>query len=137
MENRIIDKDIPILYVTATSFPEGILDAFEKLHVHIPFSPERSFYGLSRPENGRGTVYKAAAEVKAPDEARKFKLDTMVIPQGKYIAESVHNFRDDVSLIGKTFEKLLEHPNLDPQGYCVEWYLPDDRDVICMVRVVE
>ena len=61
----------------------------------------------------------------------------MVIPKGKYIAETVHNFKDDVSRIGKTFEKLLRQPNLDPQGYCVEWYLPNDEDVICMIRVVE
>lgn len=137
MENRIIKKDIPILYVTAKSFPDGILDAFEKLHGRVPFSPERKFFGLSRPENGQGTVYKAAVEVKTPDEAKKFKLDTMVISKGNYIAETIHNFRDDILLIGKTFGKLLEQPNIDPQGYCVEWYLPNDKDVICMVRLEE
>lgn len=137
MEIRTIDKDIPILYVTATSFPDGIPEAYEKLHVHVPFSPNRKFYGLSRPEKANGIVYKAAAEAKAPDEAGKFGLDTMVIPKGTYISETVHNFREDMQLIGKTFEKLLKQPNLDRQGYCIEWYLPDDKDVICMIRLAQ
>jgi hypothetical protein len=135
METRIIEKDIPIFYVTAASFPDGILDAYDKLHVHFPFSSERNFYGLSRPENGLGPVYKAAAEIKATDELQKSKFDSMVIPKGNYIAETVHNFKKDVLLIGRTFNKLLQHPNLDPQGYCVEWYHPNDKDVICMVRL--
>jgi predicted transcriptional regulator YdeE len=103
--------------------------------VHFPFSSERNFYGLSRPENNEGIVYKAAAEVKTPDEASKYKLDTMVIPKGNYVTETVHNFKEDVPVIGRTFEKLLEQPNLDPQGYCVEWYLPNDKDVMCMIRL--
>lgn len=136
MKTRIIEKDIRILYVNATSFPNGVLTAFEKLHVHLPFSAERNFYGLSRPENGQGIVYKAAAEMKSTDEAEKFKLDVMVIPKGTYIAETVNDFIQDVSRIGATFDKLLKVPNLDPQGYCVEWYLSNDKDVMCMVRTI-
>jgi predicted transcriptional regulator YdeE len=137
METRIIEKDIPIVFVTAHSFPDGILDAFEQLHVHFPFSPERNFYGLSRPEDDKGPVYKAAAEIKSADESKKSKLETMVIPKGRYISETVHNFKDDISLISKTFETLLDQPNIDPQGYCVEWYMPNDTDVVCMVRLDE
>jgi predicted transcriptional regulator YdeE len=137
MENRIIESDILIAYVNAKSFPDGILTAFQQLHVHFPFSAERNCYGLSRPENGQGISYKAAAEIKTHDEAAKARLDTMFIPKGKYIAETVHNFHADVPIIGRTFEKLLNHPNLDPEGYCVEWYLPNDKDVMCMVRLAD
>ncbi|HTE33560.1 MAG TPA: hypothetical protein VK666_24430 [Chryseolinea sp.] len=137
MENRMVEKDIHILYVTAESFPDGIVSAYEKLHKQVPASPERKFYGLSRPEKGQGTVYKAAVEVKSPDEAKKLKLDTMVIPKGNYIAETVYNYKKDVALIRKTFDKLLKQPNIDPQGYCVELYSPNDQDVTCMVRVVK
>lgn len=82
-------------------------------------------------------VYKAAAEVKSTDEAQKFKLETMVIPKGNYIAETIHNFKKDPLLIGKTFQKLMTHRSLDPQGYSVEWYLPNNQDVFCMIRVKE
>lgn len=136
MEKRIIEQDIHVLYVNASSFPDGVLAAFEKLHVHLPFSEERNFYGLSRPEKGEGIVYKAAAEIKSPDEAERFMLETMAIPKGTYIFETVKNFMQDVSLIGTTFNKLLKVSDLDPQGYCVEWYLPNDKDVMCMVRTI-
>jgi hypothetical protein len=139
MEKRIIEKDIPILYVNANSFPDGILAAFEKLHVHLPFSMEREFYGLSRPEYDMNLdiVYKAAAELKTPDEPKKFGLNTMVISKGTYITETVYNFKNDITLIGKAFDKLRQHPDLDPQGYCVEWYLSNDKDVVCMVPILE
>lgn len=136
MDTRIIGKDISIFYVNATSFPQGVLEAFEKLHEHFPFSPERNFYGLSRPENGQGIVYKAAAEVKNPEELVKYRIDTMNIPRGTYITELVHDFKENIPAIGATFEKLMQHPGIDPQGYCIEWYLPDDRDVLCMIRVI-
>lgn len=135
MEHQIIEKDISVFYVNAETFPDGVLAAFEKLHTHFPFSSERRFFGLSRPENRQGIVYKAAAEMTSPDEAQKYKLDTMVIPHGNYIAKTVYNFMDDISRIGKTFDELLTQPNLDPQGYCVEWYLPNDKDVVCLIRL--
>src|SRR5690606_709072 len=137
MEHQIIEKDIHVFYVQADSFPEGTLAAFEKLHLHFPFSSERRFFGLSRPEKGQGIVYKAAAEMTSPDEAQKYKLETMVIPRGNYIVKTVYNFMDNILLIGKAFDELLTHPSLDPQGYCVEWYLPNDKDVLCMVRLKE
>jgi predicted transcriptional regulator YdeE len=137
MENQIIEKDIAVLYVTAETYPHGILGAHEKLQQDIPFSQERKFYGLSRPEDGLGIVYKAAAEVKTADEPEKFKLETMIIPSGKYISQTIRNFREDLPLIEKTFRKLLDQPNIDPNGYCVEWYLPNGRDVACMVRVTK
>jgi predicted transcriptional regulator YdeE len=137
METRIIENDILIAYVNAKSFPNGVLDAFQRLHVHFPFSADRNCYGLSRPENGQGIIYKAAAEIKNHDEAGKAGLDTMVIPKGTYVAKTVHNFHADIPIIGKTFEQLLNHSNLDPEGYCVEWYLPNDKDVMCMVRLVD
>jgi hypothetical protein len=135
MNTQAIENDIHVLYVTADSFPDGILSAYERLHTHIPFSPERKFYGLSRIENGRGIVYKAAVEMKDPSEPKRFDLETMTIARGKYLTETVLNFKDDIPKIGMTFEKLLRHPDLDPEGYCVEWYLPNDKDVVCMVRL--
>jgi hypothetical protein len=34
----------------------------------------------------------------------------------------------DISGIRETFDKLLSHPDIDPDGYCVEWYL-SNKDV--------
>jgi len=41
----------------------------------------------------------------------------------------------DIDSIGAAFNKLIQLSDIDPQGYCIEWYL-SDKDVRCMVRVV-
>lgn len=136
MEQIKLDQDITVFYVDATSFPEGVLDAFERLHAYFPFNASRRFFGLSRMENNREIVYKAAVEILDSAGAVDHPLKTMTIPKGNYIAETVHQFKDKIPQIGETFMKLLAHPSLDPQGYCVEEYLPNDQDVVCMVRIL-
>jgi hypothetical protein len=133
MEPITIDKDIKVLCVTATSFPDGIKPAHEKLHSLIPFSTDRKYFGISRPENGI-IVYKAAAEEMKPREAESFNLETVVLKKGKYISVDIKDYMKDLPSIGRTFDELLQHPNIDPDGYCVEWYL-SKTDLKCIVRL--
>ena len=133
METATIDKDISVFYITASSYPEGILDAHKNLHSMVPFTTSRRYYGLSRPENGT-IVYRAAAEELWEGEGKKLKCDTIVIKKGKYICSTVHDYMKHVHLIKDAFDELLESPELDPQGYCVEWYV-SEKDVKCMIRL--
>jgi len=135
METITFNSDIKVLYITATSFPDGVLAAHEKLHSLLPFSKERKYFGISRPENGV-IVYKAAAEELNEGEAEKLNCDTLVLKKGKYISLTIHDYMKDIPAIGKAFTELLLHPDLDPKGYCVEWYL-NDKDVQCMIRLKE
>jgi predicted transcriptional regulator YdeE len=135
METTIIDSDIKVFYTTATSFPEGILAAHQQLHALVPFSTDRKYFGISRPENGV-IVYKAAAEEINSGEAEKYHCDTMVLKKGTYVSRTIHNYMKDIPAIGNTFQELLETPSLDPNGYCVEWYI-NDKDVICMIPLAE
>ena len=135
MEEITLNEDIKILYVTAKSFPQGIQEATDKLHKIIPFSANRNYFGVSRPENGGAIVYRAAAEEKEKGEAEKLNCDTLVLRKGKYVSLTVNDFRKDILSIGRAFEELLKQPNLDPQGYCVEWYAPDKESVKCMIRL--
>ena len=48
----------------------------------------------------------------------------------------VKDYVKDITQIQKAFDQLLEHPAIDPEGYCVEWYF-NDKDVTCMVRLTE
>lgn len=137
METIKLDKDIKVFYVTATSFPGGIPDATKKLHQLFPFSKERKIFGLSRPENGGEIVYRAAAEELSNGEAEKFGCDTLLIKKGKYISLTVDDFRKDITSIDKAFKQLLHVPNIDPKGYCVEWYSGEKESVKCMVRLNE
>ncbi len=134
MKTYTFDKDITVFYVTATSFPEGVLAAHEKLHSIVPFSTERKFFGVSRPEDDGPIVYRAAAEELYKGEAKKFNCDTLVLKKGKYIGMDVKNFMSDVQSVQRAFDEILEQPDLDPNGYCVELYL-SEKDVRCMVRL--
>lgn len=133
METITLPTDINVFYVTAKSFPEGIEEAHKALHALVPSSVNRKYFGISRPEDG-SIIYRAAAEELRSGEAGKLNLETLILKKGKYVAITIHEYHKDVQSIGRSFEKLLEHPGLDPQGYCVEWYL-NEKDVKCMIRL--
>jgi len=134
METIKLEYDIKVMYVTAASFPSGVLAAHQKLHSLIPFSTERKYFGLSRPENGGDIVYKAAAEVLESGEVEKLNLEIITIKKGNYVSATLHDYMKDLPAIGNTFQQMIARPDIDPKGYCVEWYL-SDKDVQCMVRL--
>ena len=132
METFTLDKAIKVFYVTAKSFPDGILEAHQKLHALIPPSKERKYFGISSPGKDGVIVYKAAAEEMTRGEAEKYGCEAFVIKKGEYVSETVKDFMNDFQSVGTTFKKLLAEPQIDPQGYCLEWYL-NEKDVRCMV----
>ncbi len=133
METIKLEQDIKVVCIKAKSFPEGIMDAHEKLREIIPNLHERRIFGLSRPENGK-IEYQAAAEELFTGEAEKLKCKNMVIQKGKYNCLTIENYQNDFPAIGMAFQKLLHMPDIDPLGYCVEWYV-NEKDVKCMVRM--
>jgi predicted transcriptional regulator YdeE len=137
METIILNDNIKVFYVTAKTYPQGIGEAIQQLHSLFEFSKARRIFGLSRPENNNGIIYLAAAEEMYSGEAEKLKCETLTIPKGKYISLAVENFRKDIRSIDSAFKKLLNQPNLDPQGYCVEMYATDKETVTCMIRLDE
>jgi hypothetical protein len=134
METYIIEKDLCCHCIKATSFPEGVLAAHQLLHSLFAFDGKRRFYGISRPE-GKGAIsYWAAVEKKDDDNVQDNRLEEFVILKGQYSRIDIKNFRSDIPAIGRTFQQLLTHPDLDPTGYCLEWYF-NMNDVRCMVRL--
>lgn len=134
METISIDNDIKLLYVAATSFPDGVMAAHQKIHALVPPSPARKSYGVSRPENGGKIAYKAAVEELEPGESEKFNCDTLTLKKGKYLSITIHDYMKDLPAIGNAFNQLIGQPGIDPQGYCVEEYV-SDKEVKCMVRL--
>src|SRR5205085_10300737 len=98
MEEMILKDDVNVGYVTANSFPGGVMDAHKRLHALVPFSTQRKYFGMSRPEYGP-IVYRAATEVTERGEAEKFGENTLVIQKGKYISEMIVDFMKDISSI--------------------------------------
>lgn len=133
MERFTLENDIRVFCTTAKSFPDGALEAHQKLHALVPYSPDRKYFGISRPEHGQ-IIYKAAAEELQQGELSRHGLDEFVIKKGEYIFLMVRNLMQNIPEIGKAFEKLVHRPDIDPDGYCIEWYVSQD-DVKCMVKL--
>jgi len=133
METIHFDTDMTLMYISAESFPDGILKAHQNLHAIVPFSTDRKYFGFSRPKNG-GIVYRAAASELVKGEAQKYECDAMLLKKGRYASVTIKDYMKDVESISRTFEKLLTHSELDPTGYCLEWYF-NEKDVRCMVRL--
>ncbi|MDN3587108.1 transcriptional regulator [Pedobacter aquatilis] len=133
MENYFLSADLRMMYIEAATFPDGVEAAHKKLHALVAFDIKRRYFGYSRLEN-EIIIYKAGAEELNTGEGKILGLDTLLIQQGKFASKLVANFMDDVSVIGSTFQELLRHPNLDPNGYCLEIY-QNTKDVLCLVRL--
>ena len=132
MEKYHIDRDIKVFYVTATSFPLGVGGAFQKLLSFLPKPNEKILYGLSSPNEKGEIIYKAAVEESFPGEGEKNGCETYIIKKGEYWGELLPDWRKNESIVGETFRKLLKHPDLDKNGYCLEIY-PNEKDVRCLV----
>ena len=132
METHQINEDVKCYCIKASSFPAGVLAAHQQLHQLFPYTSDRHYYGISRPE-GKGIIaYWAAAEKLAGDKIED--LEEFIIPKGNYTGKDISNFRNDIAAIGQTFQQLLTDPQIDPNGFCLEWYYNMD-DVRCMVKL--
>ena len=134
MDNFTLDSNIKVLCITADSFPEGITEAHEKLHNLLPYSDERRYFGISRPDEKGVIIYKAAAEELHQNEEKTYACETFVIQSGLYICITVKDYTKDISSIGKAFKVLISQKDIDPMGYCIEWYL-NHNDVRCLVKL--
>lgn len=129
-----LDRDITAICVSADSFPEGVLAAHKKLHSLVTYSPDRKYFGISYPVGPGEIMYLAATETDPAEDSEALDCDVFFIKKGKYLSRLIHNFRDDIPVIGRTFQQLLDDPRIDPDGYCLEWYL-GETNVRCMVRL--
>jgi hypothetical protein len=129
----VIDNDINVVCVRASSFPEGIGDAYQKLRSILPSLEQRTLYGISYGDKNGGTIYRAAATELHEGEAQELGLEKFIIRKGEYISELLEDWRKDETKIGKTFNQLLSDPRIDKkQGYCLEIYF-NEKDVRCLV----
>jgi hypothetical protein len=134
METFTIDQDIPLVRVAAAAFPEGVLAAHQQLHQQ--FSPESilQYYGISQGSPDGGILYWAAVELVPGVDAQTPGPDLFVLQQGKYAGIDLEDYMQNPAAIEQCFQQLLQHPALDPNGYCLEWYVTRDL-VRCMVKL--
>ncbi len=133
MKKYELIKDIEVMYVPAQSFPEGILAAFEKLETKLASTGDRTFFGLSWPNKNGNIMYKAATDEKYSGEGKKYEPAHFTIRKGTYLSDLIIDYKKVLQQIGVVFQQLLDHPELDTNSYCLEWYKGDD--VLCLVKL--
>lgn len=136
MDSFSLSEDIKVMCITANSFPDGIEAAHQQLHAHFPQKEERRFFGISKPNKQGKIIYKAAAEELREGETASLGLEAFRIKKGHYNTFYIKDYTENPNWIREAFEVLLGQAEVDPDGYCVEWYI-GANDVKCMVPVDE
>lgn len=132
MEDYFFENDIVLACKKASKFPEGIKEAFETLHASIPFSTDRKFLSISWMNASNEIIYLAGAEILANESFPE--LETFTFKKGKYRGTILEDFMKDIPKMGLLFQELCRDPELDPKGYCVEWYF-NEGDVKCFIKL--
>ncbi len=133
MEHYQLENDLTLFYAKANTFPEGVMDAYQRLHEWVKTPDTRNIYGISYFIPG-GIEYLAAAVEEYPGEGAVLGCETYLLPAGTYISEYVEDFRTDMGVFTRIFNEMTSRPDIDPQGCCVEMYI-GEHSVRCMVRL--
>ena len=135
MKSYFLNADINVLCVTASSFPDGIMAAFDKLNSLIQSPTPRRVFGISYGYGNKNIIYKAAVEENSTDEAARLGCERFTIKKGEYISEHIENFMKNIPAMGQAFQEMCRDKRIDSKGYCIEMYLNNNKDVLCMVRL--
>lgn len=113
--------EIRVMYVKSERGVVGSKQAFDKLESKLQTLKGRRFYGLvfDTPPNDE---YWACVELMAEDKPEEWGFLRGVVPAGKYLQERVDDWNEDVSRVGKTFQKLASENETDKSRPCVEYY---------------
>jgi predicted transcriptional regulator YdeE len=132
METLFLSKDINVFGFTLSTFPEGISEAFDSFVKIIPEGLNRSYFGISRMEDGK-MIYIVAVEEKNAGEAKKYKLERYTIPRGLYNKITIHNWREKLASVKEAFHNMMSEKNVDTTQPCIEWY-KNEEEMECMVK---
>ncbi|MBT1707194.1 DinB family protein [Fulvivirgaceae bacterium PWU5] len=116
-----LPHDIQLVTLQATSFPDGIQATFDALKEMLGDMPTQTFYGVSHADpQGRILYYAAASLADAQQTVPGTKSFT--IRNGNFISLPVRQWRENIPAITTTFHTLMQHADIDPDGYCLEEY---------------
>ncbi len=125
METYKLDHDIKLFCVRAESFPDGIKAAHDKLIAITSGDSNRNYFGVSYLYDDK-ILYMAGVQTKERNENPPPGYETFTLKEGNYISVFISDFAQHPSLIGRTFKRLLDDSDIDPNGCCVECYSRKD-----------
>lgn len=125
-----LPQDIHPGALQATEFPDGISDTFDQLEEMFGDIPIRTSYGVSHADDQGHILYYAAASTSDPKQVLP-GTKPLTIRKGYYVSLPIRQWRENLPAITTAFQTLMLHPDMDPEGYCLEEYGCDT--VRCMV----
>jgi len=130
MDSFTFQEDTPVFCVTALNGRQGAADAMATLKSLLPHDSRRHAYGLYWPGKDGGT-YKAAMSKLEGDPAIE-SGEVFTIKNGPYNSFYITDYRSQPGAVDRAFEILRGQHEVDPEGYCLEWYV-NEHDVKCLV----
>ena len=134
MRTYTLVHDLKVFGMRVESFPAGIGDAFSAIMQRLPNGQSRSYYGLSTMDANGKVLYYATAEEKSPGEASQYGYETYTIEKGRYLTETVYDWRSKTDTIKDVFHGMMQDKSADDTKPCVEWY-KDDNEMVCMLQM--
>src|SRR3990172_10342600 len=126
--------ELNLMYVQASSFPEGVQEAWRQLEGRLPAVKERKFFGTSRLV-GERIEYRACVVPSDESEPSRLGLDTFTIPAGNYASKNLVDWTEQTHLIKTIFEELSSKYTVDSSRPHIEFYR-SQKKLILMVPIV-
>ena len=126
-----ITENITTFCMQVENFPAGIDGTFKTLGELIGGFHSREVYGISEMANGK-MAYRACVKEQYPGEAAKYNLPCYVIPQGKYVATALKNWRQHTAEINGIFGQLMQHPDAKMHSIVLEYYKNEDEALLML-----
>ncbi len=118
-------EDIPVMRVRADMNGAGPSAAMSMLESKLPTLRARRFYGAFR-QTPEGEEYYACVARVATDDPGRMKLDTGVIPGGRFVRRKIQDWERVIRSGGlpKVYGEMHDaHAReFDPERYSVEFY---------------
>src|ERR1700754_1318917 len=100
MEQYTLNRDIKLICIAASSFPDGVAAAHQKLHSLLPVAQRRNIFGISWPDGKGSLVYKAGAEETFPGETEELGGEPFIVKAGNYISILIHDYMSNIPAFG-------------------------------------
>lgn len=126
--------ELNLMYVQASSFPEGVEEAWRQLESRLPTIKGRKFFGTSRLV-GEKIEYRACVAPSDESEPSRLGLETFTIPRGNYASKKLVDWTKQTSLIKTIFEELSSKYTVDSSRPHIEFYRSRE-ELVLMVPIV-
>ena len=134
MEKLIFENDIKVFGIEVKTFPSGIDEAFKELIDKTgDDAGAREYYGISSMNSNGKIIYKAVAEEKYDDEAKKYTYPESTIEKGEYFFETLKDWKNNTACIKDIFNEMMKDDRVNKTKPCVEWY-KNGEEMLCMVK---